>query len=91
MSGYVVGDAHPSAPKEATVHVITGGWQPEMRDGVVEYLQGLIEKIESGAVTDFVMIYTCDNQYRYRRWTSKLNAVALTAMAHDEALRMMRE
>lgn len=95
MSGYVVGQLHPSVSesvrRRADVHVITGGWLPDARADFAQYLRKMADRVDAGDVTDMVMMYCDDNTYCYKRWTSKFSAVALTAMAHEEALRMMRE
>lgn len=75
----------------ATLSSIVGGASPESRASAVEFLRTMADDVESGKCTDFVMLCVLDERFHWRRWASKMNAVCMTAMAHSEALREMRE
>jgi hypothetical protein len=53
-------------------------------------LRDFADAIESGRCVDFVAMFVCDEQFQYRRWSTKMNAIALTAMAHRSAVDEMR-
>ena len=70
--------------------VINGGTTDQQRKQMAENLRFWAHEVEAGRCTDLVAMYVHHGEYRFRVWSTRLNAVALTAMAHDEALRQMR-
>lgn len=70
---------------------IVGGATSESRADAAAQLRHFADRIESGECTDYVLFAVDDGHYRYRRWATRFNAVALTAMAHNEAIRHMKE
>lgn len=74
----------------ANLQSIVGGASPESRASAVETLRAYADAIESGRCVDFVAVFVCDDEFQYRRWSTKMNAIALTAMAHRAAVDEIR-
>jgi hypothetical protein len=74
----------------AEVRVVNFG--PKPRLDLAEHLERLAERVRAGGVEDIVLFYDGKDSglYHYEATCTLERAVALTALAHNEALGRMR-